>query len=76
MGGVIRVDDQDAQFLCALRRDPDTGSIDLLSFRKGVFFQLHDHVSEYILPGYVYSESQGGMKQFQDLLWSDELGIK
>lgn len=76
MGGVIRVDDQDGQYLCTLRRDPSNGSLDLLSFRKGIFFRISDHVSEFMLPGYVYTEAQRGTKQFQEQRWSEELPVK
>lgn len=73
MGGVCQVADQDAQFLVTLRRDGETGRLDLLSMRKGLYFRLSDHVSEYILPGFVYSPEQAGTKRFQDMMWGDEL---
>lgn len=76
MGGVIRVDDQDAHYLCTLRRDPESGSLNLLSFRKGIFFRISDHVSEFMLPGFAYTEAQQGTKQFQDQRWSEEQPVK
>jgi hypothetical protein len=72
MAGLIHVDDQDPQFLASLRRDLSTGGLHLVSFRKGAFFRLTDFVSEYILPGYIYTEAQKSTQQFQNLLKHDE----
>ena len=35
LSGVLQAADQNAQFLLALRRNIDTGTMDLVSFRKG-----------------------------------------
>ena len=72
LAGLIQVDNQDSQFLIALRRDMETGKLNLISFRKGIYFRLSDFVSEYTLPGYVYPESQQHILQFQQFLKKDE----
>lgn len=72
MAGLLHIADQDQQFMTALRRDLETGNLDLVSFRKGAYFRLSDFVSEYMLPGYEYSEDSVQMKGFQDLLKKDE----
>lgn len=73
MNGVLQIDDQDAQLLAGLRRDPETGRLDLLSFRKGIFFRISDHISEYMMPGYEYPPDQARTQKFQESRWSEEL---
>jgi hypothetical protein len=51
---VQRILDQGPQFLTALRRDPASGQLQLVSLRKGAFFRLSDFVNEYDLPTYAY----------------------
>jgi hypothetical protein len=50
LSGVYQAAEQDAEFLVTLRRNMDTGDMDLVSFRKGVFFRLSEFVSEYNFP--------------------------
>ncbi|MCK6586506.1 MAG: hypothetical protein L6Q76_02870 [Polyangiaceae bacterium] len=72
MAGLVHVVDQDAGHLLALRRDQSSGRLDLLSFQKGPMFRLSDHVSEYMLPGFPYSEQPESMKQFHRWMKNDE----
>ncbi|MEM9107754.1 MAG: hypothetical protein AAGC96_19100 [Pseudomonadota bacterium] len=74
MSGVVHVADQDNQFLLAMRRDLDTGAMELVSFRKGAFFRLSDFISEYNFPDYVYANDQmsDGVRMFQNMLKADE----
>lgn len=74
MSGVLHVADQDNQFLVALRRDLDTGAMELVSFRKGAFFRLSDFISEYNFPDYAYAADQTsqGIMMFQNMLKLDE----
>ncbi|MEL6687712.1 MAG: hypothetical protein AAFP97_08825 [Pseudomonadota bacterium] len=72
LGGVIQADNQDQQFLLFLRRDLDTGEIELISQMKGAYFRLSDFVSEYNFPDYAYPDSQEGTKQFQNVMKSLE----
>ena len=60
MSGVFQAADQDAQFLLTLRRNLDTGAMDLVSIRKGVYLRLSDFISEYDFPDYVYADNQMG----------------
>ncbi len=74
MSGVMQAADQDAQFLLTLRRNMDTGAMDLVSFRKGAYFRLSDFVSEYNFPDYQYADNQfsDGLRMFQNMLKADE----
>ncbi|MEO0616914.1 MAG: hypothetical protein AAFY69_12360 [Pseudomonadota bacterium] len=66
--GTLQADDQDAQFILALRRNIDTGDVDLISSMKGVYFRLSDFVSEYTFPDYEYSENQKGTQMFHNMI--------
>ncbi|MEM9211838.1 MAG: hypothetical protein AAGA63_10150 [Pseudomonadota bacterium] len=74
LSGVVHIADQDAQFLLAMRRDLDTGAMELVSFRKGSFFRLSDFISEYNFPDYAYADDpmSTGVRMFQNMLKSDE----
>ncbi|MEO1476173.1 MAG: hypothetical protein AAFS13_07300 [Pseudomonadota bacterium] len=67
-GGVLQADNQDAQFLLMLRRNIDTGEMELISQMKGAYFRLSDFVSEYNFPDYVYAENQAGTQQFHNMV--------
>lgn len=71
LGAILQADDQDEQFLLTLKRNLDTGDVDLVSYRKGAYFRLNDFVSEYNFPDYQYSESQEFYRTFQNLLKAD-----
>ena len=66
--GTLQADDQDAQFILALRRNIDTGDVDLISSMKGVYFRLSDFVSEYTFPDYAYPDSQKGTQMFHNMI--------
>ncbi len=74
MSGVYQAAEQDAQFLLALRRNLDTGSMDLVSFRKGAYFRLSEFVSEYNFPDYEYASHEFAeqTRMFQNMLKADE----
>ena len=74
LSGVVHMADQDSQFLLAMRRDLDTGAMELVSFRKGSFFRLSDFISEYNFPDYAYADDQmsTGVRMFQNMLKADE----
>lgn len=74
LSGVLQAADQDNQFIVAMRRNMDTGSVDLVSFRKGAFFRLSDFISEFNFPSYEYADNQmaQGTKMFQNMLKVDE----
>lgn len=66
--GTLQAADQDAQFILTLRRNIDTGDVDLISSMKGVYFRLSDFVSEYTFPDYTYGENQAGTKMFHNMV--------
>jgi len=74
LAGVFQAADQDAQFLLTLRRNMDTGAMDLVSFRKGVYLRLSEFVAEYNFPDYDYPDTQyaDGARMFQNMLKVDE----
>lgn len=72
LSGVLHAADQDNQFILAMRRNLETGAMDLISFRKGAFFRLSDFISEYNFPDYQYAEAADGVRMFQNLLKADE----
>lgn len=74
MSGVYQAADQDPQFLLTLKRNLDTGAMDLVSVRKGVYLRLSDFISEYDFPDYVYADNQAGqgMRGFHNLLKAEE----
>jgi hypothetical protein len=76
ISNLVRLADQDESFLLALRRDPASGTLQLVSFRKGAFFRLSDHVNEYDFPNYDYPSDdpfqQGFIRPFQRLLRTEE----
>jgi hypothetical protein len=74
MSGVYQAADQDPQFLLALKRNLDTGAMDLVSIRKGVYLRLSDFISEYDFPDYVYADNQAGqgIRGFHNLLKAEE----
>lgn len=72
MAGVMQADDQDAQFLLTLKRDQATGTVNLLSYRKGSYFRLSDFISEYNFPDFTYPEEQTPIRMFQNMLKVDE----
>ena len=45
---------QDAQFIGALRRQPSTGAMQLVSFRVGAFLRVSDFVNEYDFDDFHY----------------------
>ncbi|MEO0653383.1 MAG: hypothetical protein AAFY77_00790 [Pseudomonadota bacterium] len=74
LSGVVHAVDQDTQFILALRRNLDTGAMELVSFRKGAFFRLSDFISEYNFPDYDYTDEQFAQqtRMFQNILKTDE----
>ncbi|MEL6976019.1 MAG: hypothetical protein AAGL29_11560, partial [Bacteroidota bacterium] len=65
---VMQVDIQNAQMLGMVRRNIETGDIDLVSELTGTFLRLSDFISEYDFPDYEYPETQAGTKQYHDMV--------
>ncbi|MEM8507869.1 MAG: hypothetical protein AAF717_08565 [Bacteroidota bacterium] len=64
---VMQIDMQNPQMLGVLRRNIETGEIDLVSELSGVYLRLSDFISEYDFPDYQYPESQAFTKQYHDM---------
>ncbi|MEL7485632.1 MAG: hypothetical protein AAGJ87_00285 [Pseudomonadota bacterium] len=74
LSGVLHAADQNNQFILAMRRNLETGAMELVSFRKGAFFRLSGFISEYNFPDYQYADNQAaqGIRMFQNMLKTDE----
>lgn len=66
---VMQIDIQNPQMLGIVRRNIDTGDIDLVSELTGSFLRLSDFISEYDFPDYRYPDSQVGQgtRQYHDM---------
>ncbi|WP_431052512.1 hypothetical protein [Roseateles sp. L2-2] len=51
---VAHIDNQDASFFAALRRNEASGAMELVSMRKGLFLRLSDFINEYDFADYKY----------------------
>ena len=64
---IMQIDIQNQMFLAIVRRNMETGAIDLVSEITGSYLRLSDFISEYDFPSYRYPESQAGTKQYHDM---------
>ena len=65
---VLHVDNQNQMMVAMLKRNMETGGLDLVSELKGVFLRLSEFISEYDFPDYQYDEKQAMTKQFHDMI--------
>lgn len=72
LAGYFAMADQDPARLVGLKRDPETGTADLLSVRKLLFFRLTDFVGEYDVPGYTAPAGAEGTAGFRAMLHQEE----
>jgi len=70
--GYQRVADQSPQLIAGLRRDPETGALGLLSFRKDLYLRLTDFVAEYDVPGYAPAAGAPETTGFRTMLHTEE----
>jgi len=71
MVGLLQMDDQDGYHITALRRNDETGSLELISFLKNMYLRLDEFVSEYDMPTYKYEGQQLQMKGYQNMMIKD-----
>lgn len=71
MIGLMQMDDQDGYHIVTMRRNDETGSLELISFLKNMYLRLDEFVSEYDLPGYEYQGQQLQMKGYQNMMIQD-----
>jgi hypothetical protein len=71
ISGVARLDNQDATFFAALRRNEASGAMELVSMRKGLFLRLSDFVNEYDFADFRYGPKDG-WRDVHRMLRSDE----
>ena len=65
---IIQVDNQNQMMIAALKRNLDTGGLDLVSELKGPYLRLSEFISEYDFPDYKYGEGQEYTQQFHDMI--------
>ena len=65
---ILHIDNQNQMFVIALKRNIETGGLDLVSQLKGGFLRLSEFISEYDFPTYQYDEKQAQTKQFHDMI--------
>ena len=71
MTGLMQIDDQDGYHIATIRRNEETGSLELHSFLKNVYIRLDEYISEYDQPSYKYGDQQLQMKGVQNMLIQD-----
>jgi hypothetical protein len=64
----LHMDVQNQMMVTALKRNIETGGLDLVSEIAGAFLRLSEFVSEYDFPDYRYSEKQEMTKQQHDMM--------
>lgn len=68
LSGVMHIDDQNQMMVAILRRNIETGNVDLLSELKGSYFRLSDFVNEYDFADYEYTEEGTNAKNFHNMV--------
>lgn len=71
MTGLLQLDDQDGYHIATMRRNDETGSLELISFLKNMYLRLDEFVSEYDQPTYKYKGQQLQMKGYQNMMIQD-----
>jgi hypothetical protein len=72
MTGLMQMEDQDAYHIVTMRRNDETGSLELISFLKNLYLRLDEFVTEYDQPTYKYNDpNQLQMKGYQNMMIED-----
>ncbi|MGH8474380.1 MAG: hypothetical protein ACRER2_01170 [Methylococcales bacterium] len=71
MAGIAQLGNQDKDFLGALRRNPESGAMELVSIRKGAFLRLSDFINEYDFADFKYGPNDG-FRGVHQMLRTDE----
>ncbi|MEM8857791.1 MAG: hypothetical protein AAGD96_05695 [Chloroflexota bacterium] len=72
ISAVDQLSDLDTLHVLMLRRNRETGNLDLVSTIKSIYFRLSDFQSEYDSVGYEYPSSQQVTKLFQNVMRLNE----
>jgi len=72
MTSILQVAEQDGYHLLTIRRDLESGNLELVSFMKNLYFRLSDFQSEFEFPDYVYPEGSEFFKDVQNMMKKDE----
>ncbi|MCL9806978.1 hypothetical protein NAT51_15685 [Flavobacterium amniphilum] len=72
MTGLMQMEDQDDYHILTMRRNDETGSLELISFLKNLYLRLDEFVTEYDQPTYKYNDpNQIQMKGYQNMMIQD-----
>jgi hypothetical protein len=69
--GVVHTADQDDYHVATLRRNLETGTLDLLSFMKGAWIRMDEFESEFAFPTYRYTPDKKQIRDFQGMNLKD-----
>jgi hypothetical protein len=69
--GIIHAADQDPYHIAALRRNIETGTLDLFSFMKGAWIRMDEFESEFAFPTYKYTPDKKQIREFQGMNLKD-----
>lgn len=69
---VLHADNLDENHLLTLRRNPETGTLELFHVMKNMYLRLSDFVSEFESPGYEYGANQEQNKQRHNYMKMEE----
>jgi len=72
LAGISHVAEQDGYHILGIRRDFDSGDLQLVSFMKNLYMRISDFQSEYEMPGYTYSKEQEWVRDLQNMMKQDE----
>ncbi len=65
---VLHIDNQNQMMVATLKRNLETGGLDMVSELKGAFLRLSEFISEYDFPSYQYDQKQASTKKFHDMV--------
>ncbi|MGH2360734.1 MAG: hypothetical protein ACRDGM_09380, partial [bacterium] len=71
LAGIAQLGTQNGEFLGALRRNAESGAMELVSIRKGAFLRLSDFVNEYDFADFKYG-SNDAFRSVHQMLRTDE----
>jgi hypothetical protein len=68
LAGVMHIDEQNQMMLTILRRNIESGRVDIFSELKGAYFRLSDFINEYDFADYEYTEGGKIWKDFHNMI--------
>ena len=72
MTDILQADEQDEERIVTIRRNPDDGTLQLVSFAKNLYFRLSDFQAEFDFPSYKYPPGSDFIHGLQNQMRKDE----